>query len=83
MLINTRRSQKSSVISHLRRGLEITPIEALEQYGIFRLAAIIFNLKQDGYNIQTNKVKNRYGKKFASYKLILDDSPPDYRTIDN
>ena len=77
------RTQKDSIRKHLKGGLEITPLDALEQYGIFRLAAIIFDLKKEGFNIRTNKVKNRYGKKFASYKLIIEDAPPDYRTINS
>ena len=76
-----RRSQRESIITHLKEGLEITPLDALEQYGIFRLSAIIFNLKKEGYNIATKRVKNRYGKKFASYKLIKEDLYPDYRTV--
>jgi hypothetical protein len=78
------KTQKDSVRAHLRKGLEITPLDALEQYNIFRLAAIIFDLKREGLRIKTNKVKNRYGKKFASYKLIqeeVEDAPPDYRKI--
>ena len=75
-------TQKDSVIAHLKQGLEITPLDALEQYGIFRLSAIIFNLKQEGYNIKTTMVKNKYGKKFASYKLVREENIyPDYRNI--
>jgi len=47
----------------------ITPIDALTMFGTFRLSAIIFDLKADGYAFETTFVKNEYGNSFASYKL--------------
>ena len=38
-------TQKNKVKEHLNSGQSITPIEALERYGCFRLAAIIHTLK--------------------------------------
>ena len=61
-------SQKNNVLEHLRRGINITPLDALEQYGCFRLAAIIHMLRQEGHKIKTKKITRR-GKTFASYKL--------------
>lgn len=61
-------SQKENVLAHLMRGYEITPLDALEQYGCFRLAAIIHNLRRDGHPIKTKKI-TRKGKTFASYRL--------------
>jgi hypothetical protein len=66
-------SQKDSVLKHLKSGREITPLDALEQYGCFRLAAVIWNLRDEGHSIATKTVSNKYGKTFASYKL-KDDS---------
>ena len=40
-------TQKSKIRAHLQSGQSITPIDALERYGCFRLAAIIHTLKND------------------------------------
>jgi hypothetical protein len=40
----------------------------LAKFGCFRLAAIIFNLKAEGFTIETEMVY-RKGKKWASYTL--------------
>ena len=61
-------SQRDNILAHLERGEPITPLDALEQYGCFRLAAVIFNLRADGHKIRTKKM-TRKGKTFASYFL--------------
>lgn len=61
-------TQKTSVFAHLKRK-SITPLEALNLYGCFRLAAIIHKLRSSGMEIKTvNKTVN--GKTFAQYFLI-------------
>jgi hypothetical protein len=52
------------------RGL--TPLEALELAGSFRLAARINDLREEGHDILTEWVRAN-GKKFARY--VLADSP--------
>ena len=65
-----RETQKSKVKKHLESGQSITPIDALERYGCFRLAAIIHTLKNDyGMNIKTELIKNKYGTKYGKYTL--------------
>ena len=67
--INPRQeSQKSKILKHLQEGRSITPIEALRDYGCFRLAAIIHVLREDNYNIITNMVKEG-DKTYAKYSL--------------
>jgi hypothetical protein len=61
-------SQKTKVLNHLNNDNGITPIEALKLFGAFRLSAIIFDLRKDGYDIQTNLIQNG-GKRYAYYKL--------------
>jgi len=64
-------TQKSKVREHLQSGQSITPIDALERYGCFRLAAIIHALKNDyGMNIETELVKNKYGTKYGKYTMV-------------
>jgi hypothetical protein len=61
-------SQQTLVFAHLKRK-SITPIEALNLYGCFRLAAIIYNLRRSGVAIKTVP-KTVNGKTFAQYFLI-------------
>ena len=68
-------TQKDNVLKHLRSGREINSLDALEQYGCFRLAAIIWNLREEGHKIVTKPVISKYGKSFASYKLNDDLVP--------
>ena len=48
--------------------------KAIKEYGATRLSAIIYNLRDDGYIIETNMktTKNRFGRKvsYSEYKLI-------------
>jgi len=63
-------TQKEAILRHLQSGGTITPLEALELYGCYRLGARIWELRDEGYTIQSENVKQ--GKKtFASYKLIV------------
>lgn len=61
-------SQNKAVLAHLEQGKTITSIEALNLYGCFRLGARIHNLRESGYNIKTNMVKQGE-KRFAEYSL--------------
>ena len=68
-------TQKQFVLRHLQEYGSIEPWTALREYGCYRLGAIIFNLRADGYNITTEimKAKSRItGKpvRFAKYTLI-------------
>ena len=47
----------AKVLSHLKSGKSITPLEALREYGCFRLGARIYDLKKDGHPIQKKMVK--------------------------
>lgn len=60
------KSQTIRILEHLKKGQTITPLEALEKFGCFRLSAIIYSLRHDGYEIETKFVtKNK--KTFAEY----------------
>lgn len=49
-------------------GKSITPIQALNKFGIFRLGARILELRQAGHDIVTI-MQNKNGKRFAKYEL--------------
>lgn len=61
-------TQQQAILNHLRSGKPITPIDALERYGCFRLSARISDLKAQGHRITTEMVKKE-DKRFASYRL--------------
>jgi hypothetical protein len=61
-------SQEQQLIRHLKSGKSINPMQALNMYGIFRLAARVHDLQCKGYLVNTTMVK-RQGKRFAQYSL--------------
>jgi hypothetical protein len=61
-------SQTHAILAHLRRS-PITPIQALEVYGCFRLAARIEELRAAGHPIKTEWVR-KGEKRFARYRLV-------------
>jgi hypothetical protein len=60
--------QVDAIRSFLLEGNSLTPIDALERFGCFRLAARIDDLRQEGLDIETVK-ERRNGKSYARYKL--------------
>ena len=61
-------SQESKILSKLQRGYAITPIDALRDFGCFRLAARVYDLKSKGYDIVSTQVK-RGQAEVAQYTL--------------
>ena len=66
-------SQVTLILNHLKSGKEINPKEALVKFGCFRLSAVIFKLKYEGYLIgsRIESYTKPSGKKghYAVYKL--------------
>ena len=60
--------QKDLCLRYLMEYGSITPLEALEAFGCFRLSAVIYDLRHEGYPIQTHI--NEGKKKYAIYELI-------------
>ena len=65
-----KKSQTDMILKALKKGRKLTPLDALQEFGSFRLGARIYDIKQMGYNIITSMVKSSNGKTFASYKLV-------------
>lgn len=61
-------SQNEQILAYLKTGHSLTPLEALRNFGCFRLGARIHNLKAQGYAIKTETVFAG-GKRFARYSL--------------
>ena len=66
-------TQSEKILRHLQDVGEITPMDAIKQYGIMRLGARVWELKHNGYPIETHIAtgKNRYGETthWAVYRL--------------
>ncbi len=76
MAIHRADSQVTVILNHLKENKEINPLEALSKYGVYRLGAVIFILKREGYNISSRR---EYHKKssgrtghYAVYRLEED-----------
>ncbi len=61
------------ILNHLRKHKTITTLEAFELYGITRLSARIFNLRESGYKIGLvwETGTNRYGNQVRWGKYFL------------
>lgn len=71
--MKTKLTQKQKVFRHLNQIGPLTPVQAFFDYSIMRLAAIVFDLKDDGYEIETTilKSENKFGEpvNYAQYTL--------------
>jgi len=61
------KSQNQKILNYLKQGKTITPIQALNLFGCFRLAARISDLRKGGHTIYTNTI-TKDNKSFAGYK---------------
>jgi hypothetical protein len=68
----SKRSQCDMILDHLQKGYSITPMEALNRFGCFRLGARIYDLRRQGYLIEDRLVNTSGGKRVAQYYF-----PPD------
>jgi hypothetical protein len=73
MKLENRITKTQQVLDHLKQGHPITSLMAINLYGATRLSSIIFNLKDRGYDITSEKLTrlDRNGNvcNFAVYKL--------------
>lgn len=66
-------TQKERLLEHLKAFGKVDPLKAWSQLGIYRLAAVVHLLRQDGEPIVTRmkEVRNRWGEAVtvAEYEL--------------
>jgi hypothetical protein len=62
-------TQTEQIRAHLVSGRDITPLEALDRYGCFRLAARVSDLRATGLDVQT-VTEECNGKRYARYRLV-------------
>lgn len=71
-------SQCKQILQYMQDFGSITPLEAMTDLGVMRLAARIADLKKAGYRIsrKTETAKNRYDKtvRFARYRLEVEEN---------
>ena len=63
-----KKTQKQMCLEYLEKYGSITPLEALTAFNSFRLAALICELRKEGYNI--SMTLNEDGKRFGIYTLL-------------
>ena len=62
-------TQNEQILLHLQQGKSITPLDALNLFGCFRLGARIYEIKRMGYDVQTQN-KTVGNKHVAEYSLV-------------
>lgn len=67
-------TQTERILNHLDKYGSITALEAMNEYGIMRLASRISDLKRKGYNIKSENVtvKNRFDEKCVIKKYSIE-----------
>ena len=70
-------TKKKKILTHLQSCRTITSMEAIDLYKCTRLAAIIYSLKDEGYNIESKNVKGT-NTNYARYKLLRTDKDGQY-----
>ena len=62
-------SQCQAIAAFLESGKSITSLQALNLFGCMRLASRICDLRDKGYDIETQRIKLASGKFVTEYKL--------------
>jgi len=63
-------SQEVQILAWLRAGNSLTLMQALNMFNCMRLSGRILDLRKQGYDIHTEKIKTASGKWIAKYTLI-------------
>ncbi len=74
-------TQKEKVLNHLRKYGFITNFDALDNYKICRLSAIIKDLRNESYNIAT-LLQNGKVNKYGIYVLLEEPNQPKLSILD-
>lgn len=57
-------NQEIRLLNYFKQHMAINPLEAWSQLGIYRLAAVVHKLREDGFKIETDRINvtNRFGE---------------------
>lgn len=58
-MVNDKLTHKQQILNHLQKCGSITPLEALQMYGCFRLGARVCDLRKEGYPILTRRADRK------------------------
>ena len=64
----TPQTQNQAILAYLETGARLTPLEALERFGCFRLSGRILELRRQGWNIASELIQVGQ-KRVAQYRL--------------
>ena len=62
-------TQNRQILQHMRERGSITPYLALKRFGCLRLAARVWDLREEGHVINAVMV-SRNGRRYAAYSLV-------------
>lgn len=62
-------SVQKQVLAALKRGESLTTFDAINRWGVTRLASIIHRLRRAGLEVQTVKRRGSNGSIYAEYRL--------------
>jgi biotin operon repressor len=65
-----KKTQKTKLLNRLMTGKRVTVTEARNRLGVGRVSARIYDLREDGYYIQTLRTRNSRGQTVTSYKML-------------
>jgi len=72
-------TQLDLIRAALLAGRALTPLEALREFGCFRLGARIWDLKREGMEIAQTLVETTEGAHVAQYRLVAPVEPEQTR----
>jgi hypothetical protein len=61
-------TQTTAILTALREGAELTPLDALRRFGCFRLGARIWDLRHQGHSITSRWVEVN-GARVKAYRM--------------
>lgn len=67
-------SQRAWILTQLQQGKRLTPMDALDKVGCFRLGARIHELRKDGWNIDTALNDEEGEPRYAIYTLRQEEA---------
>jgi hypothetical protein len=62
------KTQNEQILTFLKKGKKLTPLQALDKFQCFRVASRVNELRDQGYNIKTEMI-SRGKKRYAQYSL--------------
>ena len=62
-------TQTDQILTALKAGKRLTPVDALNDFGCFRLGARIYDLRREGHAIERTMIETPNGSRVAEYRM--------------